>query len=219
MLGPEPLPLPGSVLHPPSGTEQIQRVRYRHSWDFHMQSISTVAGMAVAVRLDLACSASRPADRSRQIPRQRHRLFGLPHSPAASSASRTWRVSLGEFRMSAFRSRNRRVHYVPNLTSDKDTGFGGWSTRRIVTAFASRSTADGRRLPPVDALRETSKNLAEEVDAEGVATPADPAAAEEQGAGAVGPSGRPTSLVYTILPGDAFASLPKPGGPPPAAAK
>src|ERR1700729_2305041 len=69
-----------------------------------------------------------------------------------------------------------------NLTPDKETGLGNWTDDQIISAITAGIRPDGRRLPPV-------KN----------AVP-----------GPFGPKEVPTTLVFTIVPGEVSAKLTAP---------
>jgi mono/diheme cytochrome c family protein len=47
-----------------------------------------------------------------------------------------------------FRMAGMGVYVPPNLTPDKATGLGTWTTEQIVTAFTTGVRPDGRRLSP-----------------------------------------------------------------------
>jgi mono/diheme cytochrome c family protein len=105
------------------------------------------------------------------------------------------------------------VFYGPNLTPDNETGLGKWTEAQIVTAITKGETPEGRILAPPMPWREFSHLTPE--DAASIAaylkslTPV-----VNKVPGPFGPNETPTAFVQTIMPGEAYAHLPKP--PPPA---
>jgi mono/diheme cytochrome c family protein len=101
-----------------------------------------------------------------------------------------------------------------NLTPDKETGLGNWTTQQIVTAITTGKRPDGRILAPImpwEALSKLSKSDALAIAA--YLKSLKPV--KNQVPGPFGPTETPTTFVMTVLPGDVYAGLPKPGGPPP----
>lgn len=101
-----------------------------------------------------------------------------------------------------------------NLTPDKETGLGTWTTAQIVKAFTTGVLPDGRTLAPVMPYAALA-HLAHS-DALAIAAylkslkPVHNAVA-----GPFGPNDKPTIFVFDVLPADVYNGLP----PPPAAAK
>jgi mono/diheme cytochrome c family protein len=101
------------------------------------------------------------------------------------------------------------VFYGANLTPDKETGLGAWSTTEIVTAITSGKRPDGRVLAPAMPV-EDFKNL----------TPADAQAiaaflqtipsVRNKVPGPFGMGQKPTSFVYQVLPPDKYVPTPMP---------
>jgi mono/diheme cytochrome c family protein len=101
-----------------------------------------------------------------------------------------------------------------NLTPDKETGLGKWTTKQIITAFTTGVRPDGRVLAPImpwEALSHLTKSDAAAIAAYLKSLPP----VSHAVAGPFGPSETPTVFVMTVLPGNVYAGLPKPGGPPP----
>lgn len=106
-----------------------------------------------------------------------------------------------------------------NLTPDKATGLGNWTTEQIVTAFTTGVRPDGRILAPIMPWRE----LAHLTKADALAIAAylkSLPPVNHAVAGPFGPDETPTVFVMTVVPGPVFAKMPKPpgpstGGPPP----
>ena len=103
-----------------------------------------------------------------------------------------------------------------NLTPDKETGLGNWTTAQIVAAVTKGVRPDGRILAPIMPWRDFS-----------TLTPRDAKAIalylkslqpiHNVVAGPFGPNDKVTTFVNTVLPADAFNAMPKPpAGPPPA---
>lgn len=103
-----------------------------------------------------------------------------------------------------------------NLTPDKETGLGKWTTQQIITAFTTGRTPQGRILAPIMPY-EDFKSLTK-ADAVAIAAylqslpPVNHAVP-----GPFGPNETPTTFVMTVVPGNIYAGMPKPPGPPPGA--
>jgi mono/diheme cytochrome c family protein len=101
------------------------------------------------------------------------------------------------------------VFVGPNLTPDKATGLGGWTTPQIVTAITSGTLPDGRILAPVMPWRDLA-NLSHS-DALAIAAYLKSLPpVSNQVAGPFGPNETPTVFVMSVLPGAVYAGLPKP---------
>jgi mono/diheme cytochrome c family protein len=103
-----------------------------------------------------------------------------------------------------------------NLTPDPETGLGKWTTQQIVTAFTTGVRPDGRILAPImpwEALSHLTKS-----DALAIAAYLKSLKPVQHAVpGPFGPSETPTTFVMTVVPGQVYASMPKPPGPPPGA--
>src|SRR5277367_326132 len=100
-----------------------------------------------------------------------------------------------------------------NLTPDKATGLGNWTTEQIVTALTTGKRPDGRMLAPImpyEALSHLTHSDAQAIVAYLKSIPA----VSNKVAGPFGPTEKPTIFVMSVQPGDVYAGLPKP--PPPA---
>lgn len=111
------------------------------------------------------------------------------------------------------------VFVGPNLTPDKATGLGNWTTDQIVTALTKGVTPDGRKLAPAmpyDHYATLAKSDVLAIVAYLKSLPP----VSHQVAGPFGPSQTPTTLVMTVVPGEVYAHMsnPPPPAPPPAAA-
>ena len=103
-----------------------------------------------------------------------------------------------------------------NLTPDPETGLGKWSTQQIVTAFTTGRRPDGRILAPImpyEALGHLTKSDALAIAAYLKSLPP----VKHAVPGPFGPNETPTTFVMTVVPGQVYASMPKPPGPPPGA--
>jgi mono/diheme cytochrome c family protein len=99
-----------------------------------------------------------------------------------------------------------------NLTPDKETGLGNWSDEQIIKAFTTGQRPDGRTLAPImpwPALSQLTVSDAQAIVAFLRSIPA----VKNQVPGPFAPNDKPSVLVFTIVPGDVYASMPKP--PPP----
>lgn len=103
-----------------------------------------------------------------------------------------------------------------NLTPDKDTGLGKWTTQQIITAFTTGKTPQGRILAPIMPY-EDFKSLTK-ADAAAIAAYLQSLPPVSHAVpGPFGPNETPTTFVMTVVPGNIYASMPKPPGPPPGA--
>jgi mono/diheme cytochrome c family protein len=98
-----------------------------------------------------------------------------------------------------------------NLTPDRKTGLGDWTSEQIVTAIRTGVRPDGRTLAPIMPWRDFA-NLSD-ADASAIAAYLKSLPAiEHQVAGPFGPNDKPSVFVMSVLPPDVFNSLPKPPG-------
>lgn len=102
------------------------------------------------------------------------------------------------------------VFYGPNLTPDKDTGLGKWTIQQIATAITTGKTPDGRILAPPMPV-EAFKRLTE-ADALAVAAYLKTLKPiKNKVPGPFGPTEKPTSFVYQVIPPDKYVPTPTPG--------
>ena len=93
----------------------------------------------------------------------------------------------------------RGVFHGPNLTPDRDTGLGNWSTEQIVTAITKGQRPDGRELAPIMPWHAFASLTPD--DSRAIAaflkslTPV-----KNKVPGPFGPSEKPTSFVMKIVP-------------------
>lgn len=91
------------------------------------------------------------------------------------------------------------VFYGPNLTPDKATGLGDWSSQQIVAAIKTGLRPDGRSLAPAMPWRDLA-NLTNDDAASIAAYLQSLPAVNNKVPGPFGPQDRPTSFVMKIVP-------------------
>ncbi len=101
-----------------------------------------------------------------------------------------------------------------NLTPDKETGLGNWTSKQIITAITTGVRPDGRILAPIMPWRELA-HLSKSDQLALVAYLKSLKPVKNAVAGPFGPGETPTTFVMTVIPGNIYASMPKPGGAPP----
>jgi mono/diheme cytochrome c family protein len=99
-----------------------------------------------------------------------------------------------------------------NLTPDKETGLGNWTTAQIVKAFTTGIRPDGRTLAPVMPYADFSHLT--HADALAIAAYLKSLKPVKNAvAGPFGPNDKPTIFVFDVLPADVYNGLPKPPMP------
>lgn len=101
------------------------------------------------------------------------------------------------------------VFVGPNLTPDKETGLGSWSTEQIAAAITTGKRPDGRMLAPVmpwQGFSHLTKSDALAIAAYLKNLPA----ISNKVPGPFGPTETPSVLVMSVQPGDVYAKLPQP---------
>ena len=96
-----------------------------------------------------------------------------------------------------------------NLTPDKETGLGEWTTEQIIAAITKGETPNGRKLFPVmpwPDLANLSSNDAQAIAAYLRSLPP----VKNAVPGPFGPKDVPSTLVSVIVPGDVYAKMPAP---------
>jgi hypothetical protein len=107
------------------------------------------------------------------------------------------------------------VFVGPNLTPDKATGLGDWTTAQIVNAITKGQTPQGRTLAPVmpwHAYASLTKADALAIAAYLKSLPA----VSHQVEGPFGPNETPPAFVMAVIPGAVYAGMVNPPPPPPA---
>jgi mono/diheme cytochrome c family protein len=101
----------------------------------------------------------------------------------------------------------------PNLTPDKATGLGNWTTPQVVAVLTTGKRPDGRILAPImpwQAFSLLAKSDALAIVAYLKSLPA----VNNKVGGPFGPNEKPTIFVMSVQPGDVYSGLPKPPAPP-----
>jgi mono/diheme cytochrome c family protein len=98
-----------------------------------------------------------------------------------------------------FEIQNLGVFYGPNLTPDKDTGLGKWTSDQIVTAITTGRRPDGRGLAPIMPWRAFAKLTKPDAQAI-VAYLKSLPPVKNQVPGPFGTNETPTSFVMKIVP-------------------
>ena len=91
------------------------------------------------------------------------------------------------------------VFHGPNLTPDRDTGIGKWSTEEIVTAITKGKRPDGRELAPTMPWRAYANLTNEDSHAIAAFLKSLPSV-KNKVPGPFGSSDKPTSFVMKIVP-------------------
>lgn len=99
----------------------------------------------------------------------------------------------------------------PNLTPDKQTGLGTWTTQQIVTAFTTGVRPDGRILAGIMPWRAFSHLTPRDALAIAAYLKSLPPVVHKV-AGPFGPKDTPDVFVMAVLPGAVYAGLPAPDG-------
>jgi len=101
------------------------------------------------------------------------------------------------------------VFVAPNLTPDKETGLGKWTTKQIVTALTTGKRPDGRELAPIMPWRA----FAHLTHADALAIVAylkSLPPVKNKVPGPFGPDEKVTVFVMSVQPADVYNGLPKP---------
>jgi len=101
------------------------------------------------------------------------------------------------------------VFVGPNLTPDKETGLGKWSTQQIVAALTTGKLPDGRMLAPIMPWRALSHLTHSDALAIAAYLKSLPPVSHKV-AGPFGPDEKVTVFVMSVQPPDVYNNLPKP---------
>jgi len=96
-----------------------------------------------------------------------------------------------------------------NLTPDKETGLGNWTTEQIVAAITTGETPSGRKLFPVMPWPDLAHLSSDDAQAMAAYLKSLPPV-KNAVPGPFGPKDVPSTLVSVIVPGDAYAKMPAP---------
>jgi len=166
-------------------------------------------GIALGVSLGSAHAASR------QVERGKYLMSIIPctdgHTPGSFLGKPDMTRFLGGSDV-GFAIPDLGVFVGRNLTPDNDTGIGKWTIRQIATAITDGVMPDGRKLAPpmpsewfhhmtksdalaIAAYLKTIKPVKNNVP------------------GPFGPTQKPTSFVYQVIPADKYVPTPPPPAP------
>jgi hypothetical protein len=101
------------------------------------------------------------------------------------------------------------VFVAPNLTPDKETGLGNWTTEEIIAAVTKGERPDMRVLAPImpyDELSSLTRSDALAIVAYLRSVPP----VSRKVPGPFGPNETPSVFVMSVQPGEVYAKLPKP---------
>ena len=101
------------------------------------------------------------------------------------------------------------VFVAPNLTPDKETGLGKWTTEEIIVALTKGERPDQRVLAPImpyDELSSLTRSDALAIVAYLRSLPP----VSHKVPGPFGPNETPSVFVMSVQPGETYAKLPKP---------
>jgi mono/diheme cytochrome c family protein len=101
------------------------------------------------------------------------------------------------------------VFVAPNLTPDKVTGLGSWTTDQIVTAFTTGKLPDGRMLAPIMPYQSYSHLTKSDALAVAAYLQSLPPV-QNKVPGPFGPAQKPNVFVMDVIPGDVYSTLPPP---------
>jgi mono/diheme cytochrome c family protein len=96
-----------------------------------------------------------------------------------------------------------------NLTPDKETGLGDWTTEQIVAAITKGVMPNGRKLFPIMPWPQLAHLSSEDVEAIAAYLKSLPPI-KNAVPGPFGPNEVPSTLVSVIVPGDVYAKMPAP---------
>jgi mono/diheme cytochrome c family protein len=170
-----------------------------------------VAGIVFGLSLGIAQAASRQVDRGKYL------VSIIPctdcHTPGTFLGHPDMSRYLGGSDV-GFEVPGLGVFYGSNLTPDNDTGLGKWSIGQIAAAIRAGKTPDGRTLAPpmpVDSFKHLTKSDALAIAA--YLKTLKPV--KHQVPGPFGPTQKPTSFVYQVIPAGKYVPTPMPGAAPP----
>lgn len=161
-------------------------------------------GLALSVPIGSAAAAGR------QVQRGKYLVSVIPctdcHTPGTLLGKPDMKRYLGGSDV-GFEVPGLGIFYGPNLTPDKDTGLGNWTNEQIATAITTGKAPDGRQLAPPMPV-ESFKNLTH-ADALAIAAYLKTLPPiKNRVPGPFGPSQRPTSFVFQVLPPDKYVPTP-----------
>jgi mono/diheme cytochrome c family protein len=96
-----------------------------------------------------------------------------------------------------------------NLTPDKETGLGDWTTEQVIAAITKGETPNGRKLFPVMPWPDLAHLSSQDAQAIAAYLKSLPPV-KNAVPGPFGPKDVPSTLVSVIVPGDVYAKMPAP---------
>ncbi len=175
--------------------------------------ISTTRALLLGVALGFLVGNAHAA--SRQVERGKYLLDIIPctdcHTPGTFLGHPDMSRYLGGSEV-GFEVPGLGVFYGSNLTPDNDTGLGKWTIQQIATAITTGKTPDGRMLAPpmpVDSFKHLTKSDALAIAA--YLKTLKPV--KNKVPGPFGPTQKPTSFVYQVIPADKYVPTPPPPAP------
>jgi mono/diheme cytochrome c family protein len=174
----------------------------------------TIAWLSVAATLVLAVGAAQSAET--QVQRGKYLVSVIPctdcHTPGTFLGKPDMKRYLGGSDV-GFEVPGLGIFYGANLTPDDETGIGKWTKEQIATAITTGKRPDGRILAPpmpVESLKHLTHADALAIAAYLKTLPA----VKNKVSGPFGPSEKPTSFVYQVVPADKYVPTPSPSGAP-----
>jgi mono/diheme cytochrome c family protein len=96
-----------------------------------------------------------------------------------------------------------------NLTPDKETGLGDWTTEQIIAAITKGETPNGRKLFPVMPWPDLANLTSDDAQAIAAYLKSLPPV-KNAVTGPFGPKDVPSTFVSVVIPGDAYAKMQAP---------
>ena len=160
--------------------------------------LALTAATCVTFMISLvSAGAADPLGRARAVLGKLRRLLRLPHA----------RIFFGKPDMArylggsdvGFEIPGLGVFVGPNLTPDKETGLGNWTSEQIVTALQTGVRPDGRTLAPIMPWRSFAKLTREDALAIAAYLKSLPPL-KHKVPGPFGPNEKPTVFVMKVVP-------------------
>jgi len=179
---------------------------------------STLIAMALLLlgsMLSALCGNANAADP--QVERGRYLVSVIPctdcHTPGTFLGKPDMTRYLGGSEV-GFEVPGLGIFYGTNLTPDKETGLGSWTIEQIATAIRTGTRPDGRVLGPpmpVESFKHLTQSDALAIAAYLKTLPP----IKNKVPGPFGPTEKPTSFIYQVLPPDKYTPTQPPGAPAP----
>jgi mono/diheme cytochrome c family protein len=169
-----------------------------------------VVTIAISLATMLALSISNANAAQTQVQRGKYLVSIIPctdcHTPGTFLGKPDMKRYLGGSDV-GFEVPGLGVFYAPNLTPDDETGLGKWTKEQIATAITTGKRPDGRILAPPMPV-ESFKNLTH-ADALAIAAYLKSLPPiKNKVPGPFGPTEKPTSFVYQVLPPNKYVPTP-----------